>query len=71
MSILVIGLMTVCALAAILVPYFRVDDGYETDDLQNRLVELQAAKDTIYRTLKELDFDRVAGKLSEADFRDL
>ena len=71
MSYFVIGLMTVCAVAAVAVPYLRARDGSEPKDVQWRLRELLAAKDTMYATLKELDFDRVAGKLSEADFRQL
>ncbi len=71
MSYWVIGLMTVCAVAAVVVPYLRSREGSGPKDVQWRLKELLAAKDTIYATLKELDFDRVAGKLSEADFRQL
>ncbi|MFQ5914290.1 MAG: zinc-ribbon domain-containing protein [Nitrospinota bacterium] len=66
-----IGLMTAGALAAVLYPFLRREDAGKAEDTQWRLRELLAAKHTIYSTLKELDFDRVAGKLSEADFRQL
>ncbi|MFQ5692812.1 MAG: zinc-ribbon domain-containing protein [Nitrospinota bacterium] len=66
-----IGLMTAGALAAVVFPLLRRDGAREAEDAGFRLKELLEAKDTVYKTLKELDFDRLAGKLSEADFRQL
>ncbi len=68
---IIIGLMTACALAAVAYPYFRRETEQQGDETEWQLRELLAAKNTIYSTLKELDFDRLAGKLSEEDFRQL
>jgi hypothetical protein len=63
--------MTVGALAAVVYPLMRGQEADRPKEAEWRLKELFAAKNTIYSTLKELDFDRVAGKLSDSDFRQL
>ncbi|MBI2881851.1 MAG: zinc-ribbon domain-containing protein [Candidatus Tectomicrobia bacterium] len=67
----IIGLMTAGALAAVIYPFMRKEGAPRAEETEWRLKELLAAKDNVYRTLKELDFDRLAGKLSEADFQQL
>jgi hypothetical protein len=63
--------MALGGLAAVLYPFTRPRERDESEETRLRLRELVAAKETLYATLKELDFDRVAGKLSEEDFRQL
>ncbi len=63
--------MTVGALAAVVFPLMRGQEAERPEEAEWRLKELLASKNTIYSTLKELDFDRVAGKLSDSDFRQL
>ena len=71
MTVLVIALMGLGGLAAVLYPLRRHYERDESGEARLQLRELVATKETLYSTLKELDFDRVAGKLSEEDFRQL
>ncbi len=71
MTVLVIALMGLGGLAAVLYPLRRHYERDESGEARLQLRELVAKKETLYSTLKELDFDRVAGKLSEEDFRQL
>jgi hypothetical protein len=63
--------MAVFAAAAVVLPFVRGESGENADDAESRLEELLERKDVIYGALKELDFDRAAGKLSDPDFRRL
>ena len=63
--------MTVFAAAAVVLPFVRGERGRNADDAESHLEELLERKDVIYGALKELDFDRTAGKLSDPDFRRL
>ena len=60
--------MAVFAAAAVVLPFVRGESGENADDAESRLEELLERKDVIYGALKELDFDRAAGKLSDPDF---
>ncbi|HJM41955.1 MAG: zinc-ribbon domain-containing protein [Nitrospinota bacterium] len=68
---IVVGLMAVFAAAAVVLPFVLGESGRNADDAGSRLEELLEMKDVIYGALKELDFDRAAGKLSDPDFRRL
>ena len=65
---IVVGLMAVFAAAAVVLPFVRGKSGENADDAESRLEELLERKDVLYGALKELDFDRAAGKLSDPDF---
>ena len=65
---IVVGLMAVFAAAAVVLPFVRGESGENADDAESHLEELLERKDVIYGALKELDFDRTAGKLSDPDF---
>ena len=71
MTVLLIALMGLGGLAAVLYPLRRHYEKDESWEFRLQLQELVATKETLYSTLKELDFDRVSGKLSEEDFRQL
>ena len=60
--------MAVFAAAAVVLPFVRGESGENADDAESRLEELLERKDVLYGALKELDFDRAAGKLSDPDF---
>ena len=60
--------MAVFAAAAVVLPFVRGESGENADDAESHLEELLERKDVIYGALKELDFDRTAGKLSDPDF---
>ena len=60
---IVVGLMAVFAAAAVVLPFVLGESGRNADDAGSRLEELLEMKDVIYGALKELDFDRAAGKL--------
>lgn len=60
--------MAVFAAAAVVLPFVRGENGENADDAESRLEELLERKDVLYGALKELDFDRAGGKLSDPDF---
>ena len=60
--------MAVFAAAAVVLPFVRGESGENADDAESHLEELLERKDVIYGALKELDFDRTAGKLLDPDF---
>lgn len=60
--------MAVFAAAAVVLPFVRGESGENADDAESRLEEFLERKDVLYGALKELDFDRAAGKLSDSDF---
>ncbi|MCZ7626918.1 MAG: hypothetical protein C3F12_09570 [Candidatus Methylomirabilota bacterium] len=67
MVILIIILLFLLALLPVLIPFFKsraVAVEVESADLQELLDE----KQMIYAAIKELDFDRQAGKLSLEDY---
>ena len=72
MTVLIL-LITALSFAFIAYPFFRsrlassAADPAENDRLQ----ELNSRKDTTYSMLKELEFDRQSGILTEEDYKDL
>ena len=66
-------LMSMLTFAFIAYPFFRnrfvpLDTDPAEDD---KLQELNSRKDTTYSMLKELEFDRQSGLLTEEDYKDL
>ena len=71
MIVLAALVLTVLTFAFVTYPFFRrrlrsVDSGGD-----ERLQELQSRRDTTYSMLKELEFDRQSGVLTDEDYRDL
>ena len=66
-------LLVLAAIALVASPLIRHAAAPLTDgpDLVAELRELYALKDVTYETLRDLEFDLHAGKISEADYRDL
>jgi hypothetical protein len=66
-------LISLATVALILSPLFRHVAAPLTDgpDLVAELRELYALKDVTYETLRDLEFDFHAGKIGEADYRDM
>ncbi len=71
MIVLVALVLTVLTFAFITYPFFR--RGLRSVDSveDERLQELQSRRDTTYAMLKELEFDRQSGILTDEDYRDL
>ena len=66
-------LLTLATVALVASPFLVRAAAPLTDgpDLVAELRELYALKDVTYETLRDLEFDFHAGKISEADYRDL
>lgn len=68
MLILIIILLVLLALLPVLIPFFGFSEGSQPGPAYTELQELLAEKQTVYAAIKELDFDRQAGKLSVTDY---
>ena len=68
MFILIAILLVFLALLPVLIPFFRASEGAPLGSEQTELQELLDEKQTVYAAIKELEFDRQAGKLSLEDY---
>ncbi len=71
MTLLLFLLLLLPVLGAVLAPFLRQRVSPLPSDAEIRRRDLQAQKKSLYATLRELEFDYHAGKLSEADYTSL
>jgi hypothetical protein len=66
-------LLSLAVISLIVAPLFGRDGAPLTDgpDRVAELRELRALRDVAYETLRDIEFDHHAGKISEADYREL
>lgn len=71
MTLVLLGLLAAAATAWVLQPIFRPDTDFATSRTDPRALRLQERRDQLVLALAELDFERDAGKLAEAEHGDL
>jgi hypothetical protein len=63
----VLAVVVVASLAAVVLPFFRAREPWDTPNKESELDRLLAEKQRVLRTLKDLDQERLAGLMSESD----
>ena len=59
-------------IALIVSPFFMgVSEKWEISAVDSRLNKLNAIKDSMYKAIKDVDFENAEGKLSENDYNEL
>lgn len=59
-------------IALITSPFFRgVSEKWEISAVDSRLNKLNAIRDSMYKAIKDVDFENAEGKLSEKDYNEL
>jgi len=72
MEAFIILLIFVGTIALIASPFFRgVSEVWETSAVDSKLNKLNAIKDSMYKAIKDVDFENAEGKLSENDYNEL
>ncbi len=71
MTVFVAVVLTVLAFAFIAYPLFKRGSRSVSSSRGEKLQELHSKRDTTYSMLKELEFDRQSGILTDEDYRDL
>ncbi len=71
MTVFVAVVLTVLTFAFVVFPLFRQRKSSGGSIEHEKLQELHSKRDTAYSMLKELEFDRQSGILTDEDYRDL
>jgi hypothetical protein len=72
MEAFIILLIFAGTIALIASPFFKgVTEVWETAAMDTKLNKLNAAKDSYYKAIKDVDFEYAEGKLSEKDYNEL
>lgn len=59
-------------IALIVSPFFKgVSEKWEISVVDSKLNKLNAIKDSMYKAIKDVDFENAEGKLSEKDYNEL
>ena len=71
MTVFIALILTVLTFAFIIYPFFKQRSSSVGSVEDGSLPELYSKRDTTYSMLKELEFDRQSGILTDEDYRDL
>lgn len=72
MEAFLILLIFVGVIALIASPFFmRTTEVWEASAIDSKLNKLEAAKESHYKAIKDVDFEYAEGKLSEKDYKEL
>lgn len=72
MEAFIILLIFAGTIALIASPFFKgVTEVWETAAMDTKLNKLNAAKDSFYKAIKDVDFEYAEGKLSDKDYNEL